>query len=493
MIEFFENDLKTLFPELFCVTCSVALVMFGASSQRQLPLLVLLINKRQVLPSPGILAHAPFGGAVILLYTFILLLHHPIEEATCCTSGVIIDSLGAQCKIILVCAGFFSLIVFIGRAVPFEECVCLMLLSITGGMLLISSGDLMSLFLSLEIQSLCFYVLAATGRTSQFSTEAGLKYLVLGAFSSGVLLFGCSLLYGFSGTTSLYEVSNLRAAMFGLLFILFGVLFKLGAAPFHSWVPDVYDGAPIFITTFFAAVPKVAILAFVLRLLFLLPAGGNFFVEKGLMGCSLVSLLIGAMGALSQRKLKRLFAYGAIAHVGYLLIGVCCATAEGVQWMFFYVALYALQSLSAFALLMCPAGREGGKRSGLCYLSELNTLMKTNRVLAASFAITLFSMAGIPPLAGFLGKYFILFSALNTSLYLLTFVGALLTVISCLYYLRVIHFSFFEEPSSRLMWHRPEKLSSWFISSSCLFQLLLFLNPNDVVVLFQPAGYELFG
>ena len=145
-----------------------------------------------------------------------------------------------------------------------------------------------------------------------------------------------------------------------------------------------------------------------------------------------MSLLIGAIGALGQRKLKRLFAYGAIAHVGYLLMGVCCATAEGVQWMFFYVALYALQSLSAFALLMCPARREWVLSfQGVCYLSELHTLMKTNRVLAASFAITLFSMAGIPPLAGFLGKYFILFSAFNTQLYLLAFTGALLTVISC--------------------------------------------------------------
>jgi len=211
------------------------------------------------------------------------------------------------------------------------------------------------------------------------------------------------------------------------------------------------------------------------------------------MGCCLVSLLIGAIGALGQRKLKRLFAYGAIAHVGYLLMGVCCATAEGVHWALAYVALYALQSLNAFALLMCPARREWVLSfQGVCYLSELHTLMKTNRGLAASFAITLFSMAGIPPLAGFLGKYFILFSAFNTQLYLLAFTGALLTVISCVYYLRVIHFSFFEQAPSRLMWHRPEKLCSWFIASSCLFQLLLFLNPNDVVVLFQPAAYELF-
>ena len=346
MIEFFENDLKTLYPELFCIASSVALVMFGAAygavvaptamdgraGQRAWPRVtaswpkphgILAVGnvgsrrgpdrgervgamepsepaaaraeqgprrhpKRRVLPSPAILRAAP-SALVILLYTSILLLHHPISASTCCASGFVIDNLGTQCKLILVCAAFFSLAVSLG---PLSgslggyaaqiECVCLMLLSIGGGMLLISSGDLMSLFLSLEIQSLCFYVLAATGRTSEFSTEAGLKYLVLGAFSSGVLLFGCSLLYGFSGTTSLYEVSLCAApglntqtwgtgllgggTSVGLLFILFGVLFKLGAAPFHSWVPDVYDGAPIFITTFFAAVPKVAILAFVLRL-----------------------------------------------------------------------------------------------------------------------------------------------------------------------------------------------------------------------------------
>lgn len=290
LIEFFENDLKTLLPELFCVTSSVALVMFGTAysgfrkyrtpNEGQ-------YTKRQVLPAPALLGVPAVGaGGLSLLYTFVLLIHHPIGQAYSGAGGFVIDSLGTQCKLILVCAAFFSLTVslVVYSLRGSVECVCLMLLSITGGMLLISSGDLMSLFLSLEIQSLCFYVLAATGRTSEFSTEAGLKYLVLGAFSSGVLLFGCSLLYGFSGTTSLYEVSNLACiaeikgralsagtpspwgASVGLLFILFGVLFKLGAAPFHNWVPDVYDGAPIFITTFFAAVPKVAILAFVLRL-----------------------------------------------------------------------------------------------------------------------------------------------------------------------------------------------------------------------------------
>lgn len=284
MVEFFENDLKTLYPELFCITSSVVLVMFGALLGAVVDDLRRGTTIRQVLPRPAILATAPAGG-LILFYTFVLLLNHPIENSSCCASGFVIDSLGTQCKLILVWTAFSSLTVSLSvMAFRGFECVCLMLLSISGGgMLLISSGDLMSLFLSLEIQSLCFYVLAATGRTSEFSTEAGLKYLVLGAFSSGVLLFGCSLLYGFSGTTNLYEVSNLAAMMpaddyyvgkagfalgtsVGVLFILFGMLFKLGAAPFHSWVPDVYDGAPIFITTFFAAVPKVAILAFVLRL-----------------------------------------------------------------------------------------------------------------------------------------------------------------------------------------------------------------------------------
>lgn len=197
-----------------------------------------------------------------------------------------IDSSGTQCKLILLWAAFFSLVVSLGvlayRGPGGFECVCLLLCAITGSLFLISSADLMCLFLSLEIQSLCFYVLAATGRTSEFSTEAGLKYLVLGAFSSGVLLFGTSLLYGFSGTTSLLDVSNLGVlcatetsvgavqfalgSSIGVLFILFGLLFKIGAAPFHSWVPDVYEGSPVFITTFFAAVPKVAILSFLLRL-----------------------------------------------------------------------------------------------------------------------------------------------------------------------------------------------------------------------------------
>lgn len=258
---------------------------------------VISVTKRQVVGVPAILSTCGAGG-LILWYTFVLLLNNPIVDSTSFASGFVVDSLGTQCKLIMVCGGFLSMTVSQGVMswLGAFESVCLMLWSMTGGMLVISSGDLMSLFLCLEIQSLCFYVLASTGRTSEFSTEGGLKYLVLGAFSSGVLLFGSCLLYGFSGTTSLYEVSNLALSSggdvghmgvyslgrsVGLMLILFGVLFKLGAAPFHSWVPDVYDGSPVFITTFFAAVPKVAILAFVLRLFvaFGLASKGHLFTS----------------------------------------------------------------------------------------------------------------------------------------------------------------------------------------------------------------------
>lgn len=310
MIDFFENDWNCLLPELFCVVTTVALVLFGAAygmAVTKLPMILrseiassgggassdaafVLGRRRAYYAQPGLLSSVPLG-ALILVYVFGLLLHRPITQGSCCASGFVLDSLSSQCQLILVGAAFFSVWItmnYMGQqALNGFECVCLMLFSTTGGMFLICSADLMALFLSLEIQSVCFYVLAATARNSEFSTEAGLKYLVLGAFSSGVLLFGCSLLYGFCGTTSLYELANLTAMPWeptsdrlallilpsasalgcgvGLVFILFGVLFKLGAAPFHSWVPDVYDGAPIGITTFFAAVPKVAIMAFLLR------------------------------------------------------------------------------------------------------------------------------------------------------------------------------------------------------------------------------------
>jgi len=290
MIDFFENDWNCLLPELFCVVTSVALVLFGAAYGMYVTgnagdqlVGTLRVRLRESQAQPGLLSSGALG-ALILVYVCGLILHRPITQGSCCASGFVLDSLSSQCQLILVGAAFFSLFLSMNymrqQALNGFECVCLMLLSTCGGMFLICSADLMSLFFSLEIQSVCFYVLAATARNSEFSTEAGLKYLVLGAFSSGVLLFGCSLLYGFCGTTSLYELANLTAIPWGdtitapggrlgcgvgLVFILFGVLFKLGAAPFHNWVPDVYDGAPIGITTFFAAVPKVAIMAFLLR------------------------------------------------------------------------------------------------------------------------------------------------------------------------------------------------------------------------------------
>lgn len=271
MMVFIQNDCNCLLAELFCVFTSVGLLLFGAGYGKYR-------WGESVEPKPGLLSSGAVG-LLILWYVGVLLVNQPISLGMCCASGFVLDSLTSQCKVILVGAAFFSVFVSMNymreQALNGFECVCLMLLSISGGMFLICSADLMALFLSLEIQSLCFYVLAATARNSEFSTEAGLKYLVLGAFSSGVLLFGCSLLYGFCGTTSVYELGKLTAIPWaqnggthvgvGLVFILFGVLFKLGAAPFHSWVPDVYEGAPIGITTFFAAVPKVAIMAFLLR------------------------------------------------------------------------------------------------------------------------------------------------------------------------------------------------------------------------------------
>nr|YP_009504777.1 NADH dehydrogenase subunit 2 [Caulerpa lentillifera]AST24252.1 NADH dehydrogenase subunit 2 [Caulerpa lentillifera]QKS32218.1 NADH dehydrogenase subunit 2 [Caulerpa lentillifera] len=471
MIDFFENDWNCLLPELFCVLTSVALVLFGAAYGMYvtnshgvgvnqgvpLDIGIFMVRRRHSNAEPGLLCSGALG-ALILVYVCGLILHRPITQASCCASGFILDSLSSQCQLILVGAAFLSVFLSMNsmrqQALNGFECVCLMLFSTTGGMFLICSADLMSLFLSLEIQSVCFYVLAATARNSEFSTEAGLKYLVLGAFSSGVLLFGCSLLYGFCGTTSLYELANLSAVTWvdsitapggrivsgvGLVFLLFGVLFKLGAAPFHNWVPDVYEGAPIGITTFFAAVPKVAIMAFMLRvstqLCQMWPQMLTHRV-KNTASCCLFSLFIGAIGALGQRKLKRLFAYGAIAHVGYLLMALCARNPEGVHWMFFYLTLYALLVLCGFGLLMCPARREWVfSYQGTCYLSELSTIMKTNPVLAMSFTITLFSMAGIPPLAGFLAKYFILLSAFNAKLYLIGFIGALVTVISCVEFL----------------------------------------------------------
>jgi len=372
-----------------------------------------------------------------------------------------------------------------------------MILAVVGMMLVVSSYDLIAMYLAIELQSFCMYIIASLKRDSEFSTEAGLKYFILGAFSSGLLLFGCSLLYGFTGTTNyhqLFQVFSMveetpeivwtktsNAIPLGVLFILIGMLFKLSAAPFHLWAPDVYEGAPTSVTAFFAIVPKIAVLSVVVRLFSYVFYGLLLPWQEVLILCSILSMIVGTLGALWQTKIKRLLAYSGIGHIGYTLIGISTGSIEGIYATFFYVIIYIIMTIATFSILLSI--RNQGNLSKLKYLNDLSGLFVSNPQLAFSFAIIMFSMCGIPPLAGFFSKMFIFISAINMEMYFLSIIGVMTSVAASFYYIRIIKLMFFDSETRINNLNSLSKENSLFLSSCCIFLMTFFLWPTPLALL----------
>jgi NADH-quinone oxidoreductase subunit N len=312
-------------------------------------------------------------------------------------------------------------------------------------MLLISSNDLIMLYLAVELLSLAFYVLAAIKRESQHATEAALKYFLLGALSSGLLLFGMGLVYAFTGETGFDALANIlwydtvdTEVTVGATFILIALLFKVAAAPFHQWVVDTYEGAPTIVTAFFAIVPKIATLGVIITLL-----SGPFLalfdqLQPLIAFTAVLSLLIGSIGALNQAKMKRLLAYSAITHIGFLLIGVLPNTLLSLNAAFVYIFLYIIMSFNTFTFVL------GTFKHGN-FITQLSGLSRYNPVLAMTFAFTLLSIAGVPPLAGFYSKYLILLQAINEGFYVVAFIAIMASCVACFYYLRIIKWMFFKD------------------------------------------------
>jgi proton-translocating NADH-quinone oxidoreductase chain N len=348
------------------------------------------------------------------------------------------------------------------------------------------------MYLAIELQSFCSYILSSFKRNSEFSAEAGLKYFVLGAFSSGFLLFGCSLIYGFTGTTnyeqislllasSYYEHPNNNGIVIGVIFILISFLFKLSAAPFHLWSPDIYEGSPTIITAFFAIVPKLGLFVFFLRLFFDSFYGLFTFWQSFLIICSASSMLIGSLGAIWQIKLKRLLAFSAISHVGYMLIGLCCCSIESIYALIFYSIIYIFMSILTFSLLLSI--RKNNDLKKVKYIEDLTIIAKTNPFIGFCFATTFFSIAGVPPLAGFFSKMFLFFSAVSQSIYSLAIIGVLTSVISCFYYLRIIQISYFERINQWISLKKIDKDISIIISIFIFLLIAFFLHPSLLIVL----------
>jgi NADH-quinone oxidoreductase subunit N len=329
----------------------------------------------------------------------------------------------------------------------------LVLLSTLGMLLLISSKYLISVYLSIELISLSLYILAAIKRDGQYSTEAGIKYFLLGAVASGLVLFGSALIYWVTGETSFIGLSNYiwysplalndtLSLSVAALFILIALLFKLAAAPFHMWAPDVYEGSPSIVTAYFAIVPKIATLG-ILYILLYGPFSSIFSqLQPFLLFSALLSIIIGSLGAINQTKFKRLIAYSAIAHMGFMLLGLSTGALSGLLATFIYILIYMVTSFNTFAFLL--------SLKSPIYISQLAGLSRLNPVLAYTFALSLFSMAGIPPLAGFFSKYLILLSVINNNLYLVALIAIVFSVIGSFYYLRLIKWMFFRDSSDYL-------------------------------------------
>lgn len=386
----------------------------------------------------------------ILIITILLYLEqlNITENITISYNILLITPLTTLIKTIL-CASsiailFLSKVNFISTQFKNFEYFNLILLAILGMLCLVMSNDLIIFYLSIELFSLSLYILATYLRNSEYSTEAGLKYFILGSLSSGLLLFGSTILYVFTGETNFTNIgyvlwyNNSYELIIGILFIIIAILFKLAAAPFHMWAPDVYEGAPTIITAFFAIVPKIATIGLFINLIWISFYGVFEQIQPILIISSILSMLIGSIGALNQTKIKRLIAYSAISHVGFILLGIIPGTIYGIQATIMYTLIYIIMGIASFTFIISVFKNTN-------YISELSGLGRKNAVLASSFALVLFSIAGIPPLAGFFSKYLILLEALGNNLILLAIIGVLSSSIAIFYYIRIIKWMFFKD------------------------------------------------
>ncbi|WP_293801566.1 NADH-quinone oxidoreductase subunit NuoN [uncultured Bosea sp.] len=369
----------------------------------------------------------------------------------------------------------------------------LVVLSTIGMMMMISANDLISLYVGLELQSLALYVVAAFDRDNAKSTEAGLKYFVLGALSSGMLLYGGSLVYGFTGTVTFPGIAAATAGghaglglIFGIVFIAAGVAFKISAVPFHMWTPDVYEGAPTPVAAFFASAPKMAAMAMVIRVFIGAFPGAIHDWRQIIVFISIASMALGAFAAIGQRNIKRLLAYSSIANMGYALVGLAAGTPEGVQGVMTYMAIYLATTLAAFACVLMM--RRDGKL--VEDISELAGLSRTNGWMAFAMAMMMFSLAGIPPLAGFWAKWYVFLAAINAKLYVLAVVGVLTSVVGAYYYLRLVKVMYFDEPKPAF--EKSDLGVRTVLLISALFVLVLSLVPAPLFDSAAAAAKSLF-
>ena len=470
-------QLQPVLPELVLAAGTLALLMLGAFRGQGTTRLVT-------------------GLAVCLLaLTGVLVLMLPSGRLSTFGGSFIVDEFARFLKILALIGSAVTLVLsdeFLSDpSRRIFEYPVLVLLSTLGMMVLISAGDLIILYLGLELMSLALYVVAASNRDNAKSTEAGLKYFVLGALSSGMLLYGASLIYGFTGTVSFAGLAAAIKAgsvglVFGLVFLLAGLCFKVSAVPFHMWTPDVYEGAPTPVTAFFASAPKVAALAVFARVTLTAFPGILTQWQQIVVFVSIASMALGSFAAIGQTNIKRLMAYSSIGHMGFALVGLAAGTVEGAQGVLVYIAIYVAMTLGAFAVILAI------KRNGQSFenISDFAGLSRTNPLLAFLFAMLLFSLAGIPPLAGFFAKWYVFVAAIKAGLFTLSVIGVLASVVGAYYYLAIIKVMYFDEPLGELDPVRVELKTVAALAG--LFNILFFVFPGPLVSAATSAARSLF-
>ena len=474
-------DIAVIWPELFLAVAGMVLLMFGAfrgeNSARSVSWLAV--------------------GAFVV--TGVLVLAGPGGTTTAFGAQFVVDDFAVFAKILLLAGAALALIL----AVPYNlregitqfEFPILIMFAVLGMMMMVSANDLMTLYLGIELQSLALYVVAAIRRDNLRSSEAGLKYFVLGALSSAILLYGMSLVYGFAGTTNFTVLAEVFAAdsepsigvIVGIVFVAAGLAFKVSAVPFHMWTPDVYEGAPTPVTAFFAVAPKIAAVALFVRVM--LEPFGALVVEwqQVIWFISLASMLLGSFAAIVQTNIKRLMAYSSIGHMGFVLVGLAAGNEQGVTGILLYLTIYLFMNIGTFGCILAMR-RQGRMVEDINSLAGLST---TNPMMALALAIFMFSMAGIPPLGGFFAKLFVFRAAIDAELYVLVVAGLLTSVVGAFYYLRIVKLMYFDEaaePFDRVLGREI----SVIVSVTAVITLFFFIGLAPILSGAEAAAAVLF-
>ena len=456
------NNLNILLPEIFLTLSIFSILMIGVFIKESFNLIFNL-------------------SSAIILFTIAIILNSSNETEKIFLDSFTRDSFSNFFKILILIASLFVLntskVFITDNKIGKFEYPIIILLSILGMFFMVSSNDIILFYLGLELQSLSLYILASIDRDNLRSSESGIKYFVLSALSSGLLLYGCSLLYGFTGSTNFDLIADQlikdnTGAVFAMVFVLVGLAFKVSAVPFHMWTPDVYEGAPTSITSYFAVVPKVAGLAVLIKFMFI--PFSNILSEWQLIiiFISIASMILGAVAAIVQKNIKRLLAYSSIGHVGYALAGVATGVISGYESSIIYISIYVVMNIGAFSCLYLLK-KDGEYRENI---SDLSGLSKKQPLLAISFLVILFSLAGIPPLAGFFAKFYVFTAVIEQKMYALAIIGLLTTVISAFYYLRIIKIIYFDDSAISFdpVKNSVAKLS---VLISCAILITFFLYP----------------